>query len=58
MVLNLHAANGKLFSWDFFGSPWAALLLAGLITMFLSRAGRWAGIDAALAKVNGKSAFW
>jgi thiosulfate dehydrogenase [quinone] large subunit len=48
MVLNFHAATGNLFSWNFFGSPWAAFLLSGLLILFLARAGRWAGIDALL----------
>ena len=58
MVLNFSAANGNLFSLNFFGSPWAALLLAGLLTTFLARTGRWAGIDALLAKSNSKSILW
>lgn len=58
MVFSFDAANGNLFSWNFFGSPWAALLLAGLLTTFLARAGRWAGIDAVLAKSNSKSMLW
>lgn len=58
MVINFHAANGNLFSWNFFGSPWAAVLLAGLIAIFLAHAGRWAGIDALLSKLNSKSVFW
>jgi uncharacterized membrane protein YphA (DoxX/SURF4 family) len=58
MVLNFHAANGNLFSLNFFGSPWAAPLIAGLLVLFLSRAGRWAGIDALLAKSNSKGILW
>ena len=58
MVLNFHAANGNLFSINFFGSPWAALLVAGLLAVFLARAGRWAGIDAWLAKSNAKGVLW
>jgi len=58
MVVNLQAANGNLFSWSLFSSPWGAMLIAGLVAMFLSRAGRWAGLDAALARLNGRSAFW
>jgi uncharacterized membrane protein YphA (DoxX/SURF4 family) len=58
MVLNLHAATGNLFSLNFFGSPWAALLVAGLLAVFLARAGRWAGIDALLAKSNTKGVLW
>lgn len=58
MVLNFHAANGNLFTLNFFGSPWAALLIAGLLVLFLSRAGRWAGVDVLLATWNNKSFFW
>ena len=58
MVLNLHAANGSLYSLHFFGNPWAALLLAGLLVTFLARAGRWVGVDALLAKSNSKGMLW
>ena len=58
MVVNLHAANGNLFTMSFFSSPWAAFLIAGLLVLFLSRAGRWAGIDAMLAKSNSKGILW
>jgi uncharacterized membrane protein YphA (DoxX/SURF4 family) len=58
MVLNFHAATGNLFSLNFFGSPWACFLLAGLLVVFLARGGRWAGLDALLAKSNSKGAFW
>ena len=58
MILNFHAANGNLFSLHFFGTPWGALLIAGLFVMLLARAGRWAGIDALLAKSNAKGMFW
>src|SRR5437867_208717 len=34
MVINFHAATGNLFSLNYFGSPWAALLIAGLLAMF------------------------
>src|SRR5437763_5234849 len=54
MVINFHAATGNLYTLNFFGSPWAALLLACLLAMFLSCAGRWAGIDALLAKMNAR----
>ncbi len=50
--------NGKLFNLSFFGSPWAALLVAGLLMMMLARAGRWAGIDALLAISNPKGKLW
>lgn len=58
MVLNFHAATGNLFSLNFFGSPWAAVLVAGLLLLMLARAGRWAGIDALLAKSNSKGLLW
>jgi uncharacterized membrane protein YphA (DoxX/SURF4 family) len=58
MVVNFHAATGNLFTLNFFGSPWAALLLAGLLVVFLSRAGRWGGLDALLAGSGSKSILW
>ncbi len=58
MVLNFHASTGLLYSLDFFGSPWAALLVAGLLVMVLARAGRWAGFDALLARWKPQSALW
>jgi len=58
MILNFHAANGLLFSWEFFGSPYAAFLTAGLVACFLARAGRWGGIDAWLAGRNSTSWWW
>jgi uncharacterized membrane protein YphA (DoxX/SURF4 family) len=58
MVFNFYAANGSVYSLNFFGSPWAALLSSGLLVLFLARAGRWAGIDALLAKMNTKGFFW
>ena len=58
MVINFHTATGNLFSLNFFGSPYAALLVAALLVAFLSRAGRWAGIDALLTKVNPKGMLW
>ena len=58
MVINLHAANGTLFSWNFFGSPWAGLLVVGLLVLFLARAGRWAGLDALLATSNPSGKLW
>ena len=45
MVLNLHAANGNLFTFGFFQTPYAALVLACLLALFLSRAGRWFGFE-------------
>ena len=58
MVLNFHAATGNLFSLNFFGSPWAAFLITGLLSLMLARGGRWAGIDALLAKSNSRGIFW
>ena len=58
MVLNLHAATGNLYSLNFFGSPWAALLIASLLVTFLSRAGQWAGVDAMLAKSKPGGKLW
>jgi uncharacterized membrane protein YphA (DoxX/SURF4 family) len=58
MVVNFHAANGNLFSASMIGSPWAALLLAGLLVTMLAGAGRWLGIDAALAKHSPGSFVW
>ena len=58
MVLNLHAATGDLFSLNFFGTPWAALIIAGLLVVFLARAGRWIGIDALLVKSGPGEILW
>lgn len=58
MILNFHAANGNMFAWKFFGTPWGGLLLTGLFILLLARAGRTAGFDALLAKSNSKSIFW
>ena len=58
MVANLHAATGNLFSLNFFGSPWAAVLIAGLLVLFLARAGRWGGLDALLAGSSTRSLLW
>jgi hypothetical protein len=58
MVVNFHIANGNLFSVNVIGSPWAALLLAGLLVTLLAGAGRWCGIDALLAKRSPTSLLW
>ena len=58
MVLNFHAANGNLFTLNFFSSPWAAVLIACFLALFLASAGRWVGIDALLAKSNAKGILW
>jgi uncharacterized membrane protein YphA (DoxX/SURF4 family) len=57
MLLNFYAANGSLFSWKFFSSPYGGLIISCLLVLFLARAGRWAGIDAIFAKSNAK-AIW
>ena len=58
MVLNFYAANGSLYSLRFFSSAWSALIVVSLLVLFLTRAGRWIGIDAFLAKSNAKSILW
>jgi thiosulfate dehydrogenase (quinone) large subunit len=58
MLLNFNAATGTLFSTAFFSNAWAALLFAGILVLFLARAGRWAGIDQLLAKSNPKGILW
>jgi uncharacterized membrane protein YphA (DoxX/SURF4 family) len=58
MLLNICAANGELFSLSFFGTPWGALLFAGLLMVFLARAGRWGGLDALLVPTNPKGFLW
>ncbi len=58
MILNLHAANGNLYGYAIFGSPSAALLLVCLVIVFLSRSGRWLGLDYYLSKSKPKSFLW
>lgn len=58
MLINLHAATGDLFSINFFGSPSGAILVALSLVLFLSRAGRWIGIDAYLAQSDAKGVLW
>lgn len=58
MLLNYHLINGNLLSLDFFSTPWAGLLIAALLVLFLSCGGRWAGIDAIAAKKMPKSVLW
>ncbi len=58
MVLNFHAATGTLFSLSFFGTPSAALLVAGLLVTLLSCAGRWVGLDVLMAKSHPRSLLW
>ena len=54
MVLNFHAANGNLYSLNFFGSPWAALIIASFVILFMAKAGKYVGLDAKLGKKNSK----
>jgi uncharacterized membrane protein YphA (DoxX/SURF4 family) len=58
MLLNFYAANGSLFSWKFFSSPYGGLLFASLWVFLLARAGRWAGIDSIFATSNAKAIWW
>ena len=58
MVLNLHAATGNLYSLNFFGSAWAALIIASFIATGLAGAGRWMGFDQLLARSNANSILW
>lgn len=58
LLVNIYAANGELFSLAIFGTPWGAVLFAGVLVVFLARAGRWGGLDAVLAPTNPKSFFW
>jgi len=58
MLLNFHLINGNLLSLDFFSTPWAGLLIAVLLVLFLSCGGRWAGVDALAAKSRPKSVLW
>ncbi|MBI5215994.1 MAG: DoxX family membrane protein [Ignavibacteriae bacterium] len=58
LVVNLHAANGNLYSLSFFQSPWAALVIICFLMLFLARSGRITGLDYYLAKSSPKSFFW
>ncbi len=58
MVLNFHAANGNLYSWSFFQSPWAALVIICILMLFLARSGRIVGLDYYLAKSSPKNFLW
>ena len=58
MLLNFYAANGSLFSWKFFSSPYGGLIFSCLLILLLARAGRWVGVDAIFAKTNAKSILW
>ena len=50
MVINFHLANGNLFSTQFFYNPYALVLLAALIILFVSRSGSAFAIDASSRK--------
>ena len=54
MVLNFHAANGNLYSLNFFGSPWAALIIVCFIVLFMAKSGKYVGLDAKLGKKSPK----
>ena len=54
MVLNFHAANGNLYSLNFFGSPWGALIIACFFALFMSDGTKWFGVDAVLWKKKPK----
>jgi uncharacterized membrane protein YphA (DoxX/SURF4 family) len=54
-VLNFHLTNGTLLSVGFLGNPWAILVIASLLLLFLVRAGRSFGVDALLAKGKPRS---
>jgi thiosulfate dehydrogenase [quinone] large subunit len=58
MVLNLHAATGSLFSLGFFGTPYAGLIVAALLVMYLASGGRSFGLDAILAKRSTRGLLW
>ena len=58
MVLNFHAANGNLYSLHFFGTAWGALIIVSFIILLIAKAGRWVGVDVALAKKYPKGILW
>ena len=58
MLLNFYAANGSLFSWKFFSSPYGGLIFVSLWVFLLARAGRWAGLDSIFATTNAKAIWW
>jgi uncharacterized membrane protein YphA (DoxX/SURF4 family) len=57
-VLNFHLTNGTLLTVGFLGNPWAILVIAPLLVLFLVRAGRSFGMDALLAKGKSKSLLY
>jgi H+/gluconate symporter-like permease len=57
-VLNFHLTNGTLLSIGFLGNPWAILVIALLLVLFMVRAGRSFGMDALLAKGKPKSILY
>ena len=54
LVLNLHLANGNLFSTQFISNPFALVLLSSLIVLFFSKSGSVFGIDASTRKKGSK----
>ncbi len=58
MVLNFHLTIGTLLSLNFFGSAWAIPLVASLIVLNLTKAGRGYGVDSLLAKRKSKSVLY
>jgi uncharacterized membrane protein YphA (DoxX/SURF4 family) len=57
-VLNFHLTNGTLLSVGFLGNPWAILVIASLLVLFMVRAGRSFGMDALFAKGKPKSILY
>jgi NADH dehydrogenase len=57
-VLNFHLTNGTLLSAGFLGNPWAILVIASLLVLFLVRAGRSFGMDALLSKGKPRSILY
>ena len=54
-VVNLHLANGSLFSLSFFSNPYALVLVSCLIFLFVSRAESAFAIDSSYRKKGPKS---
>lgn len=58
MVANFHLANGTILSLSFFQSAYAIVLMTSLAVIFLSRAGRYLGVDSGLARKYPKGFCW
>ncbi|HLX11260.1 MAG TPA: DoxX family protein [Bacteroidota bacterium] len=58
MILNLHAANGFLWSFQFFFISSAIMLFSILLVVLIAGAGRWMGIDAVIAKKRPRGFLW